>query len=550
MFTQKLLPNPRLLHSLGAVVAPDAITFCAVSVSPVAACPVCGTLSSRAHSSYLRSLADLPCLGTPVRLNLHTRRFFCDAPHCPRAIFTERLPEVAASYARRTLRQTHRLQEIAHAQGGEAGARMTHCLAMSASPDTLLRHLARRPAAPPEAPRVLGVDDWALRKGHRYGTILVDLEHSEVVDLLPDRTAETLATWLKEHPGVEIIARDRADAYKEGALAGAPDAQQVADRWHLLKNLVEALEAAVAREERALQQAATREEPCTDPAAATTTGPAMPDEGPVSPPPPTSRAGRARAERRERKQAIFAEVRRLYEAGYTLAEIARKTGKNRRTVRKYVNTDGFPEPKRRQRRGGLVGFEAYLQRRFREGCHNAAQLWREIREAGYRGSRSAVRQWVSAWRAELPSGERPGKSQRSAARAPAPRAVVWWLLRSPEGLTEEQATFLEHLKQKAPPIEVAQSLGREFFTLTREREGEKLEGWMERAIESGIEELKRFCRSVRQDWEAVVAGLTLEWSTGPVEGAINRLKALKRAMYGRAGLPLLRARLLPLAAVA
>jgi transposase len=297
---------------------------------------------------------------------------------------------------------------------------------MAVSGDTLLRQLAHRAPAAGETPRVLGVDDWALRKGHQDGTILVDLERGAVIDLLPDREAETLAQWLQGHPGVEIIARDRAGAYAEGARRGAPDAQQVADRWHLLWNLVEALEAVVAQEERALQQAATKEDPAPPPLAGMATEPQR-EEG-RAPPPPAARAERDHHQRWERKRAVFEEVRRLHREGHSILAIAQQTGKDPRTVRKYVGADAFPEPKQRRRASGFARFREYLERRWQEGCHNAAQLWREIREQGYLGSRSTVRQGLSARRAQRPPAGPHTNRPPPRARVPAPRGVVWWLL--------------------------------------------------------------------------------------------------------------------------
>jgi len=547
------LPDGDLLRLDAVTLEDDALRFVLSTIQTAPPCPVCNQPALRVHSGYRRVPADLPCGGVPIRLELHARRFHCDAVNCPCRIFTERLPGVLPPYARRTSRLTEALEAIAHALGGKAGARLASCLGMNTSRDALLRRLKEAAPATDVTPRVLGVDDWAKRKGQQYGTILVDLERRCVIDLLPDRRAETLAAWLKEHPGVEIIARDRGGAYAEGAREGAPDAVQVADRWHLLQNLAQALEAALTHEQRAFQEATIAPVPGEIEAAAP---PASGENPPASASPkPPNRAQRDSAARRERRMGLFEAVRRLYGEGYSLRTIAQKLGKSRNTVRKYIQMDAFPERKQRQRAPGqLAPFQAYLERRWREGCHNATQLWREIKEQGFGGACSAVKHLISAWRAKLPPEERrrSGRNPKGEVdgRAPAPRAVVWWLLGTKERLTVEQAAFLERLKEKCPKVEIAQSLALEFFGMAREREPAGLERWIERAVASGIEELKNFGVGLRRDWEAVVAGLTLAWSSGPVEGQVNRLKMIKRQMFGRAGLPLLRARIVPAAKAA
>ncbi len=556
-----LLPDRDLLHLDGVVLSSEAITLVVSAVQPLASCPGCGQPASRVHSAYVRTPADSPCCGTPLRLEIHARRFHCDQSECSYRIFTERLPGVVQPYSRRTTRLADALDALAYALGGEAGARLASVLGMGVSPDALLQLLGAQPSPTEVTPRVLGVDDWAIRKGHTYGTILVDLERSCVIDLLPDRRAETVAKWLREHSGVEIIARDRGGPYAEGARQGAPDAVQVADRWHLLKNLAEALEAMLAREQRALTAAAVApvasKTEAMDVAEAT---PALAETGSLpapapSPSEPTTRAQRDSLSRRTRRQAVFTEVRRLYDEGYSIRAIAEKLGKSRHTVRKYLLADAFPEPKKRQRGPSqLAPFRSYLEERWRQGCHNATRLWHEIRERGFDGACSAVRRLLSEWRARLPpeqrrtSGKAPGGG--SDTRAPAPRAVTWWLLGTPETVTEEQAQFLERLKQECPEVELAQSLALEFFGMARRQEGGRLEEWVERVVRSGVEELKSFGAGLRRDWEAVRAGLTLEWSSGPVEGQVNRLKMVKRQMFGRAGFALLRRRVLPRAKAA
>jgi transposase len=475
-----------------------------------------------------------------VRLHLEVRRFFCANADCRRRIFAERLPAVAAVHARTTVRLDKAHSNIGLALGGEAGARLAARLAMPTSADTLLRRIRRAPPPCHPAVRVLGVDDWAWRKGRSYGTILCDLESGRPIDLLPDREAATLTAWLKGHPEVEVISRDRAGAYAQGAREGAPQARQVADRWHLLKNIREMLEGLLGRRRDRLTAAA--QAAVTVVSTGQDLGIAVPALVPrITPetPPRLSRKEAARATSRERRRERYDAVLALHRQGFSDREIARRLHLSRITVQRYRRGPGFPErcasPRRPSR---LDPYSDEVRRRWAGGCRNAAQISRELIAAGYPVSYGMVRQRVQEYRAA--EGGRPPP-----VKPPSPRRASWLLLGGGWEVTAEDQGFVEVLCQQDEEIRQAAELAREFAGMVRQEREAALAGWLGRAEVEGIPaELRGFAATLRQDQAAVEAALQEPWSNGPVEGCINRLKTIKRQMYGRANFDLLRLRVL------
>ncbi|MBO0794523.1 MAG: ISL3 family transposase, partial [Ktedonobacteraceae bacterium] len=449
-----------------------------------------------------------------------------------------------------TLRLQETLREMGFVLGGEAGARLGKHLSLPASPDTLLRLVKRTELPTASAPRVVGIDDWSWKRRLRYGTLICDLESGRPIEVLPDREVETVSAWFESHPTVEIVSRDRSSEYATAIKKGAPQALQVADRWHLGKNLAGSVETLLARcraeIRRALQAQATPEQEREE------TAPTLEEERR----PPRSRSVKLAQEgRRAQKRDRYTQVVEFHQQGLKATDIASRIGIGERTVYRWLGHGTFPEARRRRRRPSLIDpYENYVLNWWQEGNRNGAQLYRELTARGYTGSAKAMYHYLTTLRiprshASKLSASRPREHKRVPS-LPTPlenfsaQRATWLFMGQPEKLNERQQEELALIRQASPTTEIAYCLAQAFMHMIREHTGQQLDTWLSSVEVSHLPEFESFARGIHQDKMAVLAGLTLPWSNGPLEGHINRLKLLKRSMYGRAKLPLLRARML------
>jgi transposase len=489
-------------------------------------------MSESLHSRYTRSLQDLPWQGRAVVLRIRVRRFRCRNDRCRRKVFSEALPRVAQPHARRTDRVREVVRLIGYTAGGLPASRILDRLAIPVSDDTVIR-MVKAGAGSPDASREtapvthLGVDDWAWKKGQSYGTILVDLDRHRVIDLLPGRSADELRRWLEQHQTVQVISRDRCVSTRTVHPGGAPEALQVADRFHLLTNLSAAVERALEARRGELHRADHRPQP-------------VQTSEPSPPSPPTQLQIRSQ-ERRQRRRERYEKVVELYRVGYSQRAIAEALEMQRKTVRRWLRSGHFPERKKSLRKPPKVEEHAlYLEQRWQQGCHNATTLFREIRARGYQGGRSMVARHVTAWR-------KAGKPTRPAVpKSVAPRHAAILACRPPEQLSVDQRDLLQQLTGNCVDLGFLRTLAGDFRGALARRDSSELMNCIRTAAQCGIGPMVRFAFGLKKDLPAVIAAVETKWSNGQVEGQVNRLKAIKRQMYGRAGFYLLRSRILPL----
>lgn len=473
-----LLSDPSVIRLECFISEPESITIVVRSIQQKPHCPKCNIPSASLHSNYQRTIADLPWHGVAIKLNLHVRKFRCKNGLCKQKVFCERLPKVADAYARKTVRLNDTLILLAFALGGEAGARVAKKLSMTTSGDTLLRRIRRVASqclpTPSSLPKTIGVDDWAWRKGHTYGTIIVDLEQRKVIDLLPDREAETLTAWLRSHKSVETVARDRSKIYKNGIVMGLPFAKQVADRWHLLKNLSDALRSIVDRLQKRRKRSVRAQQPSTE-------------------------------------TNISNEFESVSRNGVVFESISDKEWE--KSVQKT-----FEEVKKRLCRNRL---EPHLP-----AIAIAPSKSITTNLKSYSNNASGPHCYERDEFKKLDSD------------------VLVRLCFHKEDLSEENTMLLNSARTLCAEFDKAYLLSRAFISLVRGKKEMTLNQWIAKAWGSGIKELTSFANGLQSDYMAVQESFTSKWSNGQTEGQVNRLKLIKRQMYGRAKFDLLRARVL------
>ena len=481
-----------------------------------------------------------------VSINLRQARWRCKDLTCPRSTFVDHVRDVAPPFARRTARVAKLALLLAHAAGGRPAERLMTRLGLPQSDDTLLRALKRHGSARSEVPavRVVGIDDWSWRKG----TIMVDLERRQVVDVLADRSSETTARWLAGRPEIAIVSRDRCGLYAHGAAKGAPQARQVADRFHLIQNLRQSIERQLSRSPR--QQALALP--------LNTSVEAIAAPGTVicryGQPAVTEDRDLRRNGRRAASQRLFTQVKVLQNSGKSHGEIVTQTRLHWRTVEKWLFADALPERAAMAHKSTTpTAFRSHLAQRWADGCTLGRELLPEIKALGYTGSMTHLQRFLNQWRRAHFAAEIGEPALKAAVimaniqpHAIAPIAAASLCIKPRGALTPGQTESVERLKAECSDFAEMRRLAMRFRGLMRGKDASKLDAWVLDAGGSGIHGIRRFAATLRQDATAVRNAICERWSNGQTEGQINRLKTLKRAMYGRAGIELLRARMLPL----
>lgn len=495
------------------------------------ACSACSSLSRRVHSRYDRLLSDLAIGGRRVEIQIRVRRWFCANTDCAVRTFVEQVDGLSTRYARRTVALRRSLEHIALALAGRAGARLAERLGLPVGRNSLLRLIRSLPEPAPGRVTAVGIDDFAVRRGHRYGTVLIDVDTHRPIDLLPDRESTTVAAWLRDHPEVEVVCRDRAGAYAEAATTAAPQAIQVADRWHIWHNLAQHAEKTAARHTGCVAAAADA---------------AVPQQRPQEPDPTVPECESVALVQRggtlaDRVRQRYQQINALAVEGKGIKHIARELGLSRGTVRRFTRATSVDELLPAEPRPGRVSiltpFAEHLWQRYNDGVTNATTLLKEIQALGYRGGYSALRDHVRAFRAGQPPRPVP-------APPPNRREITNLITRHPNTLDDNETQTLQQIRRGCPHLDRLADHVAEFAKMLTELGGKNLDAWITAVKADDQPDLHSFVRGIEADYDAVRNGLTLTHNSGAVEGQVNRIKMIKRQMYGRANFDLLRRRVL------
>jgi transposase len=431
------------------------------------------------------------------------------------------------------------LAQIGLATGGEAGVRLARDLAMHTSPATMIRLVRQLDTPVTTTPRIIGIDDWAFRKGRTYGTIIVDHELGKPIDLLPSSAGDDVKAWLAQYPSIEIVTRDRSGEYRDAITQALPEATQIADRWHLLKNMTETIQRHISKRYKSLRQSMAKraQEDAVD---------LDIENGEKRRRYARHPAGEAiHTARTQARQALYDAVKARRAQGAYTTDIAREFNLSRATVSRWVNSESLPPDTRgRFKRKCLIDeYETYLHKRLAEDCTNQSQLWREICKQGFTGNRELVSKWIRE-QGMFPRAKSPNPViKKETIPVPRPKALTWLIIHHKEELDEDEQYLLKLLLQDTKIAELRQ-IAHKFMQMIRNQSADEWDSWLETCCQSAVKELKNFAISLKRDEAAVYEAIRQPWSNGATEGHVNRLKFLKRQMYGRANFDLLRLKVL------
>lgn len=478
-------------------VGENAIQISLLATQTVGRCPDCQRPANKVHSFYQRTLTDLPICGKSVSLRIHLRKFFCRNDQCARKIFAQTAPAYFSPYARRLNRAQQPLQTIALQTGARPAARICALIGQPVSHSTLLRISHRTPVQNQTTPTRLGVDDFAFRKGRRYGTILIDLDRHQPIDVLPDREGKTLEAWLREHPGIELVTRDRSSVYANAITTACPNAIQVADRWHLLANLSEVVERFLDTQRDTINQSILATLPATD--ISTTTLPLSEEQ---LPPSLTWHNDLSKlmvttqVDCTSKSYERYQKVKQLQAEGHGIRAIARHLGFARNTVKRYWH-QGFV-PRQTPKRSNLYLYEGYLRKRWLEGQTNVKELLAELKAFGYNGSYTILANFLSAY---PPLEVEPDLPPARKANSYSSRQIDRLLNQPPAKWSADEEAFLTHLLSEHESIRQVHDLSEQFRQLMKEKSAKGLAKWCEDAEK--VSAYAGFVRGLRQDYGAV-----------------------------------------------
>lgn len=503
------------------------------STTESATCPNCCIPSKRIHSYYTRKIADLPVFGKTSLIFLRSRKFYCRQEECPFKVFTERFDHYFRPYRRKTDRLENKIRELGLLAGGRPAERICRLVSMTSSDTTILRLVESEVFSPSEGVTAVGVDDWAYKKRNSYGSILVNLHTGRAIDLLPDREEETLRKWLEMRPEIKVMSRDRYSNYKKAITTGAPQAIQVTDRWHLLKNLGEAVQKVLVRQYSKVNAMLSQKQILNEPERAVFDQ-HIPGESESC---EENSQGGIRLQR-------FKQLKALQGKGHSIRAMARHLNMSRRTIKRYLDMKALPR-RSQSRSNPIEKFFPYIKKRMEEEPDILLiTLWQELKSQGYTGAYTTLSEALKYYGIRV--GKKAGRTKKLPAQAGAsfkPTSAAIWFVSDQTKLSEGQQKLIDKLCTSSEELQEIFTHAQSFRKMMAERSGNtELKKWIEKSTRSGVKEMASFAKGLLTDYNAVKNALTLPWSNGPVEGNVNRLKTIKRQMYGRAGFELLRKR--------